>query len=101
AVAVTVALGFAVASPSAALEDQASFSKRVAKYATTDPDKPKGLCWCKDGFGGAGEGEAGYVAQQVTAGPVLVACQIPAYDASGKFPPILVQCAVEWDMLGK
>jgi hypothetical protein len=84
----------------AAVEDKAHFARRVAKYAASDLSKPKGLCWCKDGFGSFGNsGEAGYVMEHVTQGQVIVSCEIPEYDPP--FPTSLVSCAVEWDMLGK
>jgi hypothetical protein len=89
-----------LASPVHALEDQASFAKRVAKYATRDPSKPKALCWCKDGFFAAGSGEAGYVVEIVTLGQVGVKCMIPEY-SPGVSQPDLVPCAVEWDVLAK
>jgi hypothetical protein len=93
-------LGFVLTSAAHAVEDQAHFASRVGKYAATDLSKPKGLCWCKDGFGSFGNsGEAGYVMEHVTTGQVIVSCEIPEYDPP--FPPSLISCAVEWDMLGK
>ncbi len=99
AISVGVALAsFSTSSPYAA-ESQDAFAKRVGKYATDDTSKPKGLCWCKDGFGGQGAGEAGYVVRQVTAGQVLVSCQIPEFNNGANVG--FAQCVVEWDMLGK
>jgi len=99
---VPLVVGLALASPLHAAEDQAAFSKRVGKYATKDASNPKnvkGLCWCKDGIGSTGMGEAGYVVQQVTSGQVYVGCEIPEFN-SGNFVSF-VPCVVEWDMLGK
>jgi hypothetical protein len=96
---IVVALCAARTPTARAQEDQASFAKRVTKYATVDTNKPKGLCWCKDGFGGTGMGEAGYVVEQVTSGQVLVGCQIPEFN--GGQPAGFAPCVVEWDMLGK
>jgi hypothetical protein len=99
ALIVGVVVGFVWTSPVYAAESQDAFAKRVGKYATVDTSRPKGLCWCKDGFNGAGTGEAGYVVQQVTSGQVGVSCQIPEFNrgANVGFAP----CVVEWDMLGK
>lgn len=99
AVLIAAALGLVLTAPLQATENQAAFSKRVSKYATIDPEKPKGLCWCKGGFDGPGTGEAGYVVQIVTSGQVGVKCMIPEFNGSA--PPFLVPCVVEWDMLGK
>ena len=100
AAVLAMTVGLVLTSAAHAVEDQAHFAKRVGKYAATDLSKPKGLCWCKDGFGSFGKsGEAGYVMEHVTQGQVIVSCEIPEYDPP--FPPSLVSCAVEWDMLGK
>jgi hypothetical protein len=100
AVVLAMTLGVSLTPAAHAVEDQAHFAKRVAKYAAADLSKPKGLCWCKDGFGDFGKsGEAGYVMEHVTQGQVIVSCEIPEYDPP--FPVSLVSCAVEWDMLGK
>lgn len=101
ALILAMTIGFVLTSPLHAAEDQAAFSKRVGKYATTDLSKPKGLCWCKDGFGSFGNsGEAGYVMQHVTPGQVILSCEIPEYSPPST-TPTFVSCAVEWDMLGK
>jgi hypothetical protein len=99
---VAVSLGLVLTSPLRAAESQAAFSKRVGKYATLDPSNPKsvrGLCWCKDGIGSSGMGEAGYVVQEVTAGQVFVGCSIPEYNSGVVVS--FIPCVVEWDMLAK
>jgi hypothetical protein len=97
---VIVALGLVRTSPARAT-DRDAFAKRVGKYATIDASKPKGLCWCKDGFGPLpGSGDAGYVVQQNYGGSVVVSCMIPQFDTDGSFTDY-IGCYVEWDMLGK
>jgi hypothetical protein len=88
-------------SPARGATDREAFAKRVAKYATLDAVKPKGLCWCKSGYGPfPGSGDAGYVVQENYGNSVVVSCLIPLFNTDGSFLEY-TGCYVEWDMLGK
>ena len=96
----TIAFGSVLSSPARAT-DKDAFAKRVGKYATVDPSKPKGLCWCKDGFGpypSPASGEAGYIIQQNYGGVVSVSCMIPEFNGDGSFLDYYA-CYVEWGTL--
>ena len=96
-VAVLAGLVLAVVarSPAAGATDRDAFEKRVARYATADPAKPKSLCYCQ-----SGDGEAGYVVRQVSGSFVTVACSVPVFSAGGVFIQYS-PCAVNWDLLSK
>jgi hypothetical protein len=81
--------------------DRDAFAKRLGKYGTVDLAKPKGMCWCKSGFGPfPGSGTAGFVLQEVYGSSVSVSCMIPEFNLDGSFIDY-IGCYVEWDMLGK
>src|SRR5215470_8557386 len=100
AIIATAALALVASSPARAT-DMETFAKRVGKYGAFDASKPKGLCWCKDGFGPyPGSGSAGYVVQGNYGSGVSVSCLVPQFDANDSFVEYIA-CYVEWDMLGK
>jgi hypothetical protein len=91
-----LALVVVVRSPAAGATARDALEKRVAKYATADPAKPKSLCYCQ-----SGQGEVGYVVRQAAGGSfVTVACSIPVFSAGGEFIQYS-PCAVDWYLLSK
>lgn len=95
AVLAGLALAVAVRSPAAGATDRDAFEKRVARYATADPAKPRSLCYCQ-----SGEGETGYVVRQVSGSFVTVQCSLPVFGGGGAFIQYS-PCAVDWFLLSR
>src|SRR5882724_1580879 len=93
----TLLVGLLSTAAAAHAEHRDAFAKRVAKFATDDPARPKALCHCHDTYD-----TTGYVVLDSLGTTVNVQCKIPEFNyMNGDFIDEYITCAVAWDVLGK